>query len=99
MLRTINNGTVVINRAAGLGTSLTPITINGSTARFAGGGSLVLDGNSGFGPLTVTRDITIQGYGPSIASRFSTTPRMSASANRRVASSSAVAAATSIFSP
>jgi len=66
---TITNGTLHVSSAGALGTGDGVISIternqtpnNGSTLGF-GGGALLLDGSAG--SLTVSRDISAQGYGP-----------------------------------
>jgi autotransporter-associated beta strand protein len=65
---TISRGALVISNSAALGSDSSVIVVNGSAARGAGGGALVLDGTSA--PVTLTRSLSLQGYGP-IADRSS----------------------------
>ena len=62
---TINNGSLIISDGAAVNntTETSTILVNGSIVRGAGGGSLVLDGNSVNG-VTLSRNIDIMGLGP-----------------------------------
>jgi autotransporter-associated beta strand protein len=59
---TINRGMLVISSPAALGSDASAVVVNGSATRGGGGGALVLDGTTA--PVSLARDLSLQGLGP-----------------------------------